>query len=124
MMQCPKCQQELQHQLFGEVEVDQCLACKGVWFDLGELPVLRKQKNTKYSKDAGETAVYDVLSAPCPRCGGKGHMTRINDLKRPEIMMDTCPICYGIWLDGGELDKLTESNVGLSIKALIRDLMD
>lgn len=123
-MQCPKCEQELQHQLFGEVEVDQCLGCHGVWLDLGELPVLRQQKNTKYSQDSGETVIHDVVSAPCPRCGGEGHMTRIHDLKRPEIVLDTCPVCYGIWLDGGELDKLTESNMSLSIKAFIQDLID
>ena len=123
-MQCPKCYHELQHQQFGEVEVDQCLTCQGVWLDLGELPVLRQQKNTNYSQASGETAVYDVLSASCPRCGGDGDMTRVHDLKRPEIVLDSCPVCYGIWLDGGELDKLTESNVGLSIKAFVRDLLD
>ncbi len=123
-MKCPKCHEELAHKMFGEIEVDQCPACQGIWFDLGELPTLRKQKNTHYSQTSAEAAVHDVLSAPCPRCGGEGDMTRINDLKRPEIIMDTCPVCYGIWLDGGELDKLTESNLGLSIKAFIRDLMD
>jgi Zn-finger nucleic acid-binding protein len=123
-MKCPKCQHELNHQLFGEVEVDQCPNCQGVWLDLGELPQLRQQKNTTYSQGLTATAVHDVLTAPCPHCGGKGHMTRINDLKRPEIVMDTCPVCYGIWLDGGELDKLTESNIGLSMKAFVRDLMD
>jgi Zn-finger nucleic acid-binding protein len=124
IMQCPKCQQLLQHQYFGEVEVDQCPNCQGVWFDLGELPVLRRQKNTNFSAGSADSNIYDVLSAPCPRCGGEGDMTRVHDLKRPEIVMDTCPVCYGIWLDGGELDKLTESNIGLSIKAFILDFMD
>lgn len=123
-MRCPKCQQELQHKMFDEIEVDQCLGCQGIWFDLGELPVLRQHKNTNYSSSVDDSDVHDVLSAPCPRCGGKGDMTRIHDLKRPEIVMDTCPVCYGVWLDGGELDKLTESNIGLSIKAFVRDLLD
>ena len=51
-------------------------------------------------------------------------MTRIHDLKRPDIVTDSCPVCYGIWLDGGELDKLTESNIVLSVQAFVRDLMD
>jgi Zn-finger nucleic acid-binding protein len=123
-MQCPKCEQELMHQQFGEVEVDQCSLCQGVWLDLGELRVLRQQKNTNYSQGSGETAVHDALSAPCPRCGGAGNMTRVHDLKRPDIVMDTCPVCYGIWLDGGELDKLTESNIVLSVQAFVRDLID
>jgi len=123
-MQCPKCQKELKRQQFGDVEVDQCLSCQGIWFDLGELPTLRQQKNTNYSKSSADTNIYDVMSAPCPRCGGEGHMTRVHDLKRPDIVMDTCSVCYGIWLDGGELDKLTESSIGLSFKAFVQDLVD
>ncbi|MFO7678412.1 MAG: zf-TFIIB domain-containing protein [Chloroflexota bacterium] len=123
-MYCPKCDHELQHRRLAEVEVDQCLKCQGVWLDLGELPALRRQKNTSYAERVAETAVYDVLSAPCPHCGGMGHMTRLHDLTRPAIVMDTCPVCYGVWLDGGELDKLTESNIGLSFKAFVRDLVD
>lgn len=123
-MQCPKCEQALHPRRFGEVVVDQCPVCQGVWLDLGELPVLRQQQNTHYSQGSGETAVYNVLSAPCPHCGGDGHMTRIHDLARPEIVMDTCPVCYGIWLDGGELDALTAQSPGLTLKEFVREMLD
>lgn len=122
-MQCPKCHGALRPQLFGEVEVEQCVDCHGVWLDLGELPLLRRAANTTYSDATTDTPIYDTLTAPCPRCGGEGHMTRVHDLKRPDIIIDSCPICYGIWLDGGELDKLTQKNVGLVLKDFIRDLL-
>ena len=51
-------------------------------------------------------------------------MTRMTDLQRPDVMLESCAVCYGIWLDGGELDKLTEKSLGLSLKAFLRDLLE
>ena len=36
-MQCIKCDGELQRVTLGEVEVDKCVKCSGIWFDIGEL---------------------------------------------------------------------------------------
>lgn len=122
-MLCPKCQNPLRTTSFNGIEVERCVNCQGVWLDLGELPALRQWKNGRFGEAMGETAVYNTLSAPCPRCGGLGHMTRLHDLYRPEVVLDTCPVCYGIWLDGGELDKLAERTVGLKMQVLLHDLL-
>lgn len=123
-MQCPKCQHTLETKQFGEIEAEQCPNCQGVWLDIGELRQVRQLKNTHYTHITPETPRYNAITAPCPHCGGEGHMTRLTDLQRPDVIIESCAVCYGIWLDGGELDKLTETSLGLSLKAFIRDLLE
>lgn len=36
-MRCPKCGMELQTLHHGEVEIDTCFHCHGIWLDAGEL---------------------------------------------------------------------------------------
>lgn len=36
-MRCPQCGEHLKAQRYGEVALDECPACKGVWLDKGEL---------------------------------------------------------------------------------------
>ena len=45
-MKCPKCGMPLQEVTFGDVHVDKCFSCEGMWLDEGELEVIRE-------KDAG-----------------------------------------------------------------------
>jgi uncharacterized protein len=123
-MECPKCHTLLRSEQFGEVEVEQCPNCQGVWFDVGELRRVRQQRNTRYSLATEQSIRYDAITAPCPRCGGIGHMTRLNDLQRPDVVLESCPVCFGVWLDGGELDKLTERTLGLALKGFLRDLLE
>ncbi len=42
-MKCPKCGFDLQTLQEGEVEIDTCFNCNGIWLDAGELEQLMKQ---------------------------------------------------------------------------------
>ena len=44
----------------------------------------------------------------CPKCGTKLQEEVIND-----VTVDICPACHGVWLDDGELAKMTEGNRGI-----------
>jgi Zn-finger nucleic acid-binding protein len=35
------------------------------------------------------------------------------------IVIDRCPECKGVWLDGGELERLTADVESLAVKAMI-----
>lgn len=35
-MKCPKCGMQLEEVAFGDVKVDKCFPCGGMWMDLGE----------------------------------------------------------------------------------------
>ena len=49
-------------------------------------------------------------------------MTRLTNLEDSSLIMDSCPVCYGIWLDGGELQKLMAHGTGFSIRSFFRNL--
>jgi hypothetical protein len=36
-MKCPKCGMQLEEIAFGEIHVDKCFNCEGLWLDKGEL---------------------------------------------------------------------------------------
>lgn len=40
----------------------------------------------------------------CPVC----ESSRMREVEKDGILIDICPICKGVWLDRGELDKLME----------------
>ena len=47
---CPKCNEELCRRFYdmkGEVEIDQCLRCSGIWLDTNELMQIRAQYKTE-----------------------------------------------------------------------------
>ncbi len=41
-MKCPKCGMDLQTIHRGEVEIDTCFNCQGIWLDAGELETILK----------------------------------------------------------------------------------
>ena len=110
-MRCVKCGGELKRLRIDEIEVDQCGVCEGIWFDFDELEkVLGKRHLEALKSDAAKAVDYDSRPAPCPRCGGVGKMTPVVEPGK-NIRIDTCKICYGKWLDGGELRKLKEASL-------------
>jgi hypothetical protein len=43
-MKCPKCGMQLEEISFGDVRVDKCFGCQGIWLDNGELDIIRKKE--------------------------------------------------------------------------------
>ncbi len=55
-------------------------------------------------REAEEHAANELAtSLACPRCEG-----RLLAITYEGVEIDRCNTCNGIWLDAGELDKLTE----------------
>lgn len=46
-MHCPKCGQKLETQKHGQVEVDVCGACQGLWLDAGELTAILESEKKR-----------------------------------------------------------------------------
>ena len=44
----------------------------------------------------------------CPKCG-----TPLHEAAMEGVTVDICPACHGLWLDDGELAKLTEAKAGM-----------
>jgi uncharacterized protein with PIN domain len=53
-------------------------------------------------KFAEEAKAAGKSSMQCPRCDGS-----LKESKVEEVLIDSCEKCGGVWLDSGELEKLT-----------------
>ncbi len=118
-MDCIKCDGRLEKVMIDEVEVDQCNKCSGIWFDLGELRQIVNASDIDTLKNqVDNNQGHDSRKSTCPRCGGDGNMVQVASLKNKEIHIDTCSVCYGQWLDGGEIEKLKEQTLSEKLKGL------
>ena len=105
---CPQCgHRSLDPIWHGEVEVDLCRKCGGLWFEEGELKqVLRLSDPTK--------AVRNVFAHSSEKSGKESDRTCADcnspmkrfRVKKTGIEAEQCGACGGIWLESGMLEKL------------------
>lgn len=127
-MQCPACPNsslERQTDPGTHLEIDTCPDCQGLWFDAGELrqffasPHLKEEFLPDARKERPQHS-FEISSKArrCPRCR-KG-------MARPtvgDVAVDVCQSCQGIWLDHGELYRLTQTykNSGFKEDSVVAD---
>jgi Zn-finger nucleic acid-binding protein len=114
LMKCPKCKQvELGPEPVEQIVVDRCPECHGVWCDANELEKVVAARPRELLQ---EDARFDPLSneeetqLECPRCPG-ARMIKLNSRLRPGTIVDSCTVCFGAWLDAGELSKLSDEGL-------------
>ena len=99
------------------LEIDCCPECWGLWFDADELRRFYSADDLKKEFLPSRTYkpgshTFEITTKPrrCPRCPVSLTRTQVGD-----IFVDVCPKCTGVWLDDGELDRLTHlyKNTGL-----------
>jgi PAT family beta-lactamase induction signal transducer AmpG len=119
-MRCPKCRSDMEQVEYEGTEVDRCETCKGIWFDAGEIELLRN-KRAAAAIDTGDAKVGKKSNAldhyPCPRCSGS--MVRVVDPQQHHIWFEVCGSCHGSFLDAGELRDLST----VSLADYFRDLV-
>jgi len=110
-MLCPKCTVPTEEVEIKSVKVDRCPECGGAWYDQGEL---QRRKDVESHgdyrwldvdlwQDAEKVAVDEHSSGKCPVDGASLATVRYGE---PEIVVEVCPLCFGIWLDRGEYEKI------------------
>jgi uncharacterized protein len=123
-MRCVKCDGTLRAVQIEEIQVDQCDVCSGIWFDARELDrVLSKKRIDAVRARVPVNPADDALRGRCPRCRGEGKLVQV---KSPvgRIHIDTCPVCGGQWLDGGELSILRQEGVLGAVRRLFKWVLD
>ena len=116
-MLCPRDGSELERQDYeGQVTVDRCPSCDGVWLDRGELESIQATIEHDYTEDLGRVnTVADAYElarqkaqpvASCSKCGSPMHAQEYAYCSM--ILIDRCSECGGIWLDAGELKALEQ----------------
>ena len=102
-MNCPQCQQPMTKKSRGDVTLDACPQCRGLWFDSGEIddlkdqlapPELRWTDFDLWRHQAGFEVSFDPLH--CPRCPDTA-LTTIAD-KQSDTTVRFCPRCQGSWM--------------------------
>ncbi len=119
-MRCPKCRADMEPIEFDGTEIDRCKTCGGIWFDAGEIEVMR-DKQAAAAIDTGDASVGKKSNAiddyPCPRCSGT--MVRVVDPQQTHIWYETCSGCSGSFLDAGELLDLSKLSIADFFKGLV-----
>jgi Zn-finger nucleic acid-binding protein len=106
-MNCPKCENSALVKTMAEaIAVDRCPSCSGIWFDERELPALLAADPAILRPLIGGSDRRHHTDRPgsCPRDGAA--LLRAYSARAHSVVVDTCPQCRGVWLDGGELRTL------------------
>ncbi len=122
-MQCPKCDDvELTAETSAGVEIDRCPSCHGVWLDALELErLIEAHSETLFKQDRVFKAHVGEAGPPllCPRCRG-AHLIKLNSRLRPGTIIDSCTVCFGAWLDAGELARLGGDDLLVHLRGMFR----
>ena len=88
--------------------MDRCRSCGGNWFDDQELSQLLgfSSRDLRPLQTGDENGLLDQKRGQCPRDRSK--LLRVYSADNPSVVIDSCLQCNGIWLDGGELQRLLE----------------
>lgn len=123
-MKCIKCEGTMALVRVDEVEVDQCDSCGGIWFDSGELAKIVGARDVEALRTKAQAPKEsDHKRASCPRCRGEGKLVQIASLTS-DIHIDTCAVCGGEWLDGGELSIVRNEGFSRKVAAFFRKVLD
>ena len=105
----------------GEVEIDHCPKCSGLWFDPGELQqgvatggeeaIRTMSAEHKANAQVGgvrdwKTEWLDEEEGECPRC--RLALRRTSAKGKKDLFLDICPGCEGVWYDGGEVNEFLD----------------
>jgi len=111
-MNCPACGNPTGEKQAGDIKVDVCESCGGIWFDNYELRKVDEPHEAEgealLEVRAGASVAVDRETArDCPRCDDAGLRRHFFSVKR-EVEVDECPRCGGFWLDVGELASIRD----------------
>ena len=96
----------MKHFSVRDVAVERCSSCSGTWFDARELSILLAE-DARYVASLRRGHLKEALGGKkgfCPRDGSE--LLRVYSSIDRSVILDACADCRGIWLDGGEFQKL------------------
>jgi len=117
-MNCPKCAAAMESITVGDIDVDRCVGCKGIWFDAREYEKLKDVKGAqridigKRPPDADQPHRID-----CPVCHTR--MITMTVHGHPKLKYESCTVCFGAFFDAGEFREYHGEGVVPFLKGLI-----
>jgi Zn-finger nucleic acid-binding protein len=117
---CVKCTSVLDKARIGDVEVDLCPSCGGLWLDHGEIERIGRGKTEEMDKLrtalTGRTQPDPAseTTASCPACPGQ-----LKEVVLGPVHVDYCTKCHGVFLDKGELDQAVQAVKGSTLRQVL-----
>lgn len=105
-MDCPHCRTQVRSISCDDIDVQICPACGGIWLD--------SQQVSRFSESAGSGDVdQDPFTIPvlnstlaCPRCDGAPPLYLVGLTGEPELKLDICQGCHGLFVDPDEIQAI------------------
>ena len=119
-LKCPKCGHGMSEVSYGDITVDRCSHCLGLWFDTGEADQLKARwmGDTVDTGFADEGRKWDsVEDIACPRC--HRDMEKASDPKQPHIWYETCGE-HGLFMDAGEFTDYKHETLMDRFRSMIK----
>lgn len=125
-LSCPRCSTQLlpetvEDSYFNPVNLLECPSCNGQWFQEEQLECLAKNHEPiliEFRKIPSPKE--QLIPMQCPSCESKPIMEKIAHDRDKNVIIDLCPECYGVWLDGGELKAIREEGIFLLLGKLYK----
>lgn len=117
---CVKCESVLDKTRVGDVEVDLCPSCGGLWLDHGEIERIGRGNTQDLAQlraaltGSAQPAPASETQSSCPACSGK-----LKEVVVGPVHVDYCTECHGVFLDRGELDQAVQAVRGSTLKQVI-----
>ena len=103
---CPKCKVAMETRDFSGTPVEVCPSCAGFYLDEHELAAIRALPGARGAfTDVAPPAAAGPEAAfhECPKCG---HPMVRHPYADTAVVVDSCNVCGGLWLDPGEFGAL------------------
>lgn len=103
-MLCPACRDQRLHEKCstGGLLFECCPHCKGVWLDGGELYLLSQSPQDLEGRLEGGVSNPRTSDRSCPRCESE---MKTGSLLHPDLEVEQCSECQGLWFDEGEVKR-------------------
>jgi Zn-finger nucleic acid-binding protein len=117
---CVKCESVLDKARVGDVEVDLCPSCGGLWLDHGEIERIGRGKKDDLDRlrtaltGSPQPAAPSETQTHCPACPGQLHEVVLGP-----VHVDYCGKCHGVYLDRGELDQAVSAVAGSTLRQVL-----
>jgi Zn-finger nucleic acid-binding protein len=117
---CVKCTSVLDKARVGDVEVDLCPSCGGLWLDHGEIERIGRGQTAEMEKlrsalqGAEQPDPASETVTNCPACPGA-----LKEVVLGPVHVDYCTKCHGVFLDKGELDQAVVAVKGSTLRQVL-----
>lgn len=126
---CPRCSARLTTDRIEEplahFDAFACASCGGRFLSQVQLKLIEETVEPRLLE------IRHIPPAPnqnivldCPACATHPAMDKFEHHRDKKVILDRCPECQGIWLDGGELKAIREESLPLFLANTARYFWD